>query len=468
MLKLQYPGHATWGGDQANVWKQTSNPVTRTDAGVEGYEPVDVIWSMNEWGGLGRSVSLNYAFLDGSTTTSKWFYAIGMESFAGLESSPSPGAGMPGPATPLDVQMVELYVCPGHDRCALTSVQTSTASLVLTSSSPTPTPSTSSALTPVQTSTASLVSTSSSTSSPPSTSGALSTPLYSSTPVVTTIPTTIQSGTDTTTRAPSAPSSTSSTQTTPIIQVVASPTPALTSTPSPRVFFSIELRFDVFKSYIVERKGLVELAITNVLKPFNITAQVTLTGVEEVETARRQLLAGCVAVIEVQTAKDAEPIAREHLTLENINKELGALGLPTAVFDASGTTTTTPVPVTTPLPSKLTADAGKEAASLVTSIVGGSIAAVTASVVVSTVASVTASSAAAAGGAAAGAAAGGAGAGAGAGAGGTSAGGAAGGAAGAGPLISMIGQVRLVPLPRSSSTSLPSPLSSCAHCFARP
>ena len=163
---------------------------------------------------------------------------------------------------------------------------------------------------------------------------------------------------------------------------------------------------------------------------------------------RRKLAS--VAIIDVRIAENQEPTANSLLTLENINKELGALGLPTASFGAIATTTT-PVPVTTtPAPAKLTADAGQEAALLASSIVGGSIVAVTASVVVSTAASVTASSAAAAGGAAAG------GGGGGAGAGGASAGEAIGGATGAGlgPLVSMIGQVCLVPLPRTSSTSL--------------
>ena len=230
-------------------------------------------------------------------------------------------------------------------------------------------------------------------------------------------------------------------------QVVTTQALSLTSTPLPRALISIKLHFAVAKSYIEERKDLVELAITNVLKAINTTVQVTLTGVEEVEMTRRKLAS--VAIIDVRIAENQEPTANSLLTLENINKELGALGLPTASFGATLATTTTPVPVTaTPAPAKLTADAGQEAALLASSIVGGSIVAVTASVVVSTAASVTASSAAAAGGAAAG------GAGAGAGAGGASAGEAIGGATGAGlgPLVSMIGQVCLVPLPRTSST----------------
>ena len=258
-----------------------------------------------------------------------------------------------------------------------------------------------------------------------------------------------------TTPAPSSHSSISSIQTTATstFQVVTTQVLSLTSTPLPRALISIKLHFAVAKSYIEERKDLVELAITNVLKAINTTVQVTLTGVEEVEMTRRKLAS--VAIIDVRIAENQEPTANSLLTLENINKELGALGLPTASFGAIATTTT-PVPVThspkttTPAPAKLTADAGQEAALLVSSIVGGSIVAVTASVVVSTAASVTASSAAAAGGAAA------VGAGAGAGAGGASAGEAIGGATGAGlgPLVSMIGQVCLVPLPRTSSTSL--------------
>ena len=50
-LKLIYPDDS----NLMNVWKQSSNPVTRTTGGVEGYEAVDVAWTSRSWGGLEHS-----------------------------------------------------------------------------------------------------------------------------------------------------------------------------------------------------------------------------------------------------------------------------------------------------------------------------------------------------------------------------------------------------------------------------
>ncbi len=63
------------GGSNTQIWKQTSNPVTREAAGVEGYEAVTINYSVNDWFGLeyntgGKSV------LDGNEGD-HWYYAIG-------------------------------------------------------------------------------------------------------------------------------------------------------------------------------------------------------------------------------------------------------------------------------------------------------------------------------------------------------------------------------------------------------
>ena len=59
-----------------NVWKQTSNPLQKTEGGVDGYEPVHVKFDDNQWGGL-EFTGGHYSLLDGSVGHSNWYYAIG-------------------------------------------------------------------------------------------------------------------------------------------------------------------------------------------------------------------------------------------------------------------------------------------------------------------------------------------------------------------------------------------------------
>merc|ERR1711964_813545 len=76
-MKLVYPDSTTKNVEgSANIWKQTTNPVTATKGGVEGYESIYTPWEgFNRWGGLERSG--NHALLDGSVNKGWWFYAIG-------------------------------------------------------------------------------------------------------------------------------------------------------------------------------------------------------------------------------------------------------------------------------------------------------------------------------------------------------------------------------------------------------
>ncbi len=83
-----------------NEWKQTSDPVTTSEA-VQGYLAVDINSTAQYWGGLAKS-SAGQTFIDGSVGHGNWFYAIG--------SNAAHGGGIPGPNTQV-VTKVELYAC---------------------------------------------------------------------------------------------------------------------------------------------------------------------------------------------------------------------------------------------------------------------------------------------------------------------------------------------------------------------
>jgi len=87
-----------WPDLQNQTWKQTSNPVTKTSPGADGYEAISAPYKANKWGGL--EYGGTYSLLDGSLNHHNWFYAVG--SFKEFRS------GIPGPKTA--VQRVELYV----------------------------------------------------------------------------------------------------------------------------------------------------------------------------------------------------------------------------------------------------------------------------------------------------------------------------------------------------------------------
>jgi hypothetical protein len=81
------------------VWSQTSNPVTKTSGGVEGYEAIDVRYTDHSWGGLEHDNG-GHTLLDGSVDHNWWFYSVGSQTIW--------SEGIPGPNAP--VHKVELYV----------------------------------------------------------------------------------------------------------------------------------------------------------------------------------------------------------------------------------------------------------------------------------------------------------------------------------------------------------------------
>jgi len=69
-FRLTWPG----SGLQDYIWKQTSNPVTKTSRGADGYEAVSVPNNNHFWGGLEHGGS--QALLDGSVNHGNWWYAV--------------------------------------------------------------------------------------------------------------------------------------------------------------------------------------------------------------------------------------------------------------------------------------------------------------------------------------------------------------------------------------------------------
>ena len=70
---LEYPGH-----DGYNQWTQTKNPVQAEFNTENGYEPISVSWTSNDWHGLSKSSATTATFIDGSPFNSQSFYSIGM------------------------------------------------------------------------------------------------------------------------------------------------------------------------------------------------------------------------------------------------------------------------------------------------------------------------------------------------------------------------------------------------------
>ena len=91
-FKLRWPGSEL----KDQIWKQSSNPFISNN--VSGYEPIDVPYNINFWGGLRNGVG--DAVLSGSMN-GDWFYAVGTYSMWN-------GKGIPGPNKA--VSRVELYV----------------------------------------------------------------------------------------------------------------------------------------------------------------------------------------------------------------------------------------------------------------------------------------------------------------------------------------------------------------------
>merc|ERR1712098_486361 len=72
-LKLQYPDSKRVS-NEANIWKQTTNPVTATKGGVDGYESIDTPWTKARWAGLEHGGT--YSLMDGTVNARGWHYAI--------------------------------------------------------------------------------------------------------------------------------------------------------------------------------------------------------------------------------------------------------------------------------------------------------------------------------------------------------------------------------------------------------
>ena len=97
-LKIEYPQKA---GRNYNVWRQSSNPVTASSLGVDGYEAVDVNLKTQGWGGLEKNTG-GWSLLDGSVNSGNWWYAIGT-------TRPWSPQGFPGSSVARS--LVELSVC---------------------------------------------------------------------------------------------------------------------------------------------------------------------------------------------------------------------------------------------------------------------------------------------------------------------------------------------------------------------
>merc|ERR1711981_201800 len=83
------------------IWTQTSNPVTTTSGGVEGYDCVcsecSCPYTSQYWGGLEYNNA--NTLLDGSASHGHWYYGVG-----GISSG-----AIHGPDSRLSGQVVELY-----------------------------------------------------------------------------------------------------------------------------------------------------------------------------------------------------------------------------------------------------------------------------------------------------------------------------------------------------------------------
>jgi hypothetical protein len=100
-LKITWPAR---DGENFNMWRQSSNPVSQETGGVTGYVGVEIAFTDNMWGGLERWPG-GAAFLDGSVNTGYWFYAVGA---ASVWSGGIPGANEA-------ESVVELHAFAGED-----------------------------------------------------------------------------------------------------------------------------------------------------------------------------------------------------------------------------------------------------------------------------------------------------------------------------------------------------------------
>jgi hypothetical protein len=89
--------------NEANHWKQTSNPVTNAKkkiSGVTGYEAISIKQTANGWGGLEYNAN-GLSLLDGEPGTSNWFYAVGYNGGSWGHGESIPSFGRPARAVEL-------------------------------------------------------------------------------------------------------------------------------------------------------------------------------------------------------------------------------------------------------------------------------------------------------------------------------------------------------------------------------
>ena len=101
-------------GTQYNRWKQTSNPTSGTT--ISGYSAVSNSWTVNGWGGIAKSSSTSYTFLDGSPSADSWWYAIG--SYQPYKK------GIPGANNTITMEDMSLYVKVNNDLSNITKAVT--------------------------------------------------------------------------------------------------------------------------------------------------------------------------------------------------------------------------------------------------------------------------------------------------------------------------------------------------------
>ena len=71
---LEYPKFP----EEYNHWTQTKNPINAQPNTENGYKPIKVSWTGEDWHGLSLSSSTS-SFIDGSPFSDFWFYAIGQK-----------------------------------------------------------------------------------------------------------------------------------------------------------------------------------------------------------------------------------------------------------------------------------------------------------------------------------------------------------------------------------------------------
>ena len=101
-------------GTQYNRWKQTSNPTSGTT--ISGYSAVSNSWTGDSWGGIAKSSSTSYTFLDGSPNADTWWYAIGP--YQAYKK------GIPGPNDTINMESMSLYVKVNDDLSNITKAVT--------------------------------------------------------------------------------------------------------------------------------------------------------------------------------------------------------------------------------------------------------------------------------------------------------------------------------------------------------